>query len=219
MGRRLTIGEREGRGRHRQPRAAGRAAAAVHGQGSPCCSTISTAPASGSTTPMSSGSVDIEATPRPTPEGGQPSTSPTSPSPSSRCRNTGCDTASSSTIRRRRRSAPNGAPSIPGVVADLTRRGLFGRGITAGAGVRFNSSNRLARAVRARAATSLACRSRRLSISAISGSALSLFAGARGPPARDYVRAALAQTAKVQFAYGYDFEKIRDQRATGFSGD
>ena len=91
-------------------------------------------------------SVDIEATPRPTPEGGQPSTIADvtinlEPLPKYRLRY-GFQLYDPTTPA----VSPKWGTLDPGVVADLTRRGLFGRGITAGVGMRFNSSNRLGRA-------------------------------------------------------------------------
>ncbi len=66
-------------------------------------------------------------------------------SPWKSCRSIGCATAFSCTTRRRRLFDPKWGTVDPGVVADLTRRGLFGRGLTGGIGTRLNPSQQTIR--------------------------------------------------------------------------
>src|SRR4030095_7539705 len=96
----------------------------------------------------------------------------------------------------------------PGVVADLTRRGLFGRGITGGVGVRFNSSNRLARAyVSSRTFFTLPLETT-VYYSDQWQRAVS-FSEALEGRTREITFEQRYRRRRVQFAYGYDFEKIR----------
>ncbi len=151
--------------------------------------------------------VNIEATPRPTPEGAPPSSVAdvmvsVEPLPLYRLRY-GFQLYDPTTPA----VSPKFGTVDPGVVADLTRRGLFGRGITAGAGVRYNSSNRLARTyVTSRSffglplQTSVYLSEQWQRVVAVSQ--------ALEDRRREITFEQRLRRRKVQFSYGYDFEKI-----------
>jgi outer membrane protein assembly factor BamA len=153
-------------------------------------------------------SVDIEATPRPAPEGGQPSSIADvminlTPLPKYRLRY-GFQLYDPTTPAVN----PKWGTVDPGVVADLTRRGLFGRGITAGVGVRLNPSNRLARTyVSTRNFFTLPLETT-VYYSDQWQRAVS-FSEALEGRTREITFEQRYRQRRVQFAYGYDFEKIR----------
>jgi outer membrane protein insertion porin family len=152
--------------------------------------------------------VDIEATPRPAPEGGQPSSIADvminlTPLPKYRLRY-GFQLYDPTTPAVN----PKWGTVDPGVVADLTRRGLFGRGITAGVGVRLNPSNRLARTyVSTRNFFTLPLETT-VYYSDQWQRAVS-FSEALEGRTREITFEQRYRQRRVQFAYGYDFEKIR----------
>ena len=152
-------------------------------------------------------SVNIEATPRRTPEG-QPSAVADvmvnlEPLPKYRLRY-GFQLYDPTTPA----ISPKWGVVDPGVVADLTRRGLFGRGITAGVGVRLNPSNRLGRGYfTSRTFFSLPLEST-VYLSDQWQRAAS-FAQTLEDHRREVTFEQRLRQRHVQFAYGYDFEKIR----------
>ncbi len=153
-------------------------------------------------------SVDIETTPRPTPEGGQPSTVAdiivnVEPLPKYRLRY-GFQLYDPTTPA----VSPKWGAVDPGVVADLTRRGFFGRGITAGVGVRLNPSNRLGRAyVSSRNFFTLPLETT-VYFTDQWQRAVS-FDQALENHRRETTFEQRFRQRHVQFAYGYDFERIR----------
>jgi outer membrane protein assembly factor BamA/autotransporter translocation and assembly factor TamB len=96
----------------------------------------------------------------------------------------------------------------PGVVADLTRRGLFGRGITGGVGVRLNPSNRLGRAYLSSNNFLMVPLETTVYFSDQWQRAVA-FDQALEDHRREWTFEQRFRQRHVQFAYGYDFERIR----------
>jgi outer membrane protein assembly factor BamA len=152
-------------------------------------------------------SVDIEATPRPAPDGQRSATADivvnVEPLPKYRLRYG---------FQLYDPTAPAISPKWgavdPGVVADLTRRGLFGRGITAGVGTRLSPSNRLGRAYLSSNNFFMLPLETTVYFSDQWQRAAS-FSQVLEDHRREWTFEQRLRQRHVQFAYGYDFERIR----------
>ena len=152
-------------------------------------------------------SVDIEATPRPAPDGQRSATADivvnVEPLPKYRLRYG---------FQLYDPTAPAISPKWgavdPGVVADLTRRGLFGRGITAGVGTRLSPTNRLGRAYLSSNNFFVLPLETTVYFSDQWQRAAS-FAQVLEDHRREWTFEQRLRRRHVQFAYGYDFERIR----------